>query len=174
MTTTKRRVSKPIPRVISEQRAISAMERYAGATSQLKQIEAQIELATQRAREDHQERIEECQRLQKEAQEALQLFAMEMKQAFFSGKKSLHLRYGTIGFRTGTPRVVKKQSITWETALRLFKHKKWPFVSVKEGVDKEQIIAQRGDRELMEALADIGIAVRQEEHFFIEVDHEKL
>ena len=122
------------------------MERYAGATSQLKQIEAQ---------------------------EALKIFVMETKQIFFPGKKSLHLRHGTIGFRTGTPRVVKKQSITWETALRLFKHKEWP-VSVKEWVDKEQIIAQRGDRELMEALSDIGIAVRQEERFFIAVDHEKL
>ena len=40
------------------------MERYAGATSQLKQIEAQ---------------------------EALKIFAMETKQIFFSGKKSLPL-----------------------------------------------------------------------------------
>ena len=59
------------------------------------------------------------------------------------------------------------------SVLCLFKHKKWP-VSVKEGVDKEQIIAQRGDRELMEALADIGIEGKQEERFFIAVDHEKL
>ena len=53
------------------------MERYAGATSQLKQIEAQIELATQRAREDHQERIEACQRLQKEAQEERFFIALD-------------------------------------------------------------------------------------------------
>ena len=109
MTTTKRRISKTIPQVVSEQRAISAMERYAGATSQLKQIEAQIELATQRAREDHQERIEECQRLQKEAQEALQVLRHEDETDILSGQKDLSLaawhhrfsnRYATGGEET--------------------------------------------------------------------------
>ena len=171
MTTAKRRVSKIIPRVVSKQRAIGAMERYAVATSQLKQIEAKIELTTQRAREVHQERIAAYQQCQKEA---LQVFALEMKQTLFSGKKSLHLRHGSIGFRTGTPRVVKRRSLTWEAALRLFKHKKWPFVRVQEAVDKEQIIAQRGDPGVMAALSDMGIEVRQEERFFIAVDEEKL
>ena len=57
----------------------------------------------------------------------------------------------------GTPQVVKKQSITWEAALQLFKHKKWPFVSVKEAADNDQTIAHRGDSEVMEALSTIGI-----------------
>ena len=174
MTTAKRRTSKIIPRVVTKQHAISAMERYAVATSQLKQIEAKIELTTQRAREAQQERIAEYQRLQKEVQEELQVFALEMKQTLFSGKKSLHLRHGSIGFRTGTPRVIKKRTLTWEAALRLFKHKKWPFIRVHEAVDKEQIIAQRGDPEVMAELSDVGIEVRQEERFFIAVDQEKL
>ena len=170
MTTAKRRTSKIIPQVVTKQHAISAMERYAVATSQLKQIEAKIELATQRTRETHQERIAECQRLQKEAQEELQVFALEMKQTLFSGQKSLHLRHGSIGFRTGTPRVVKKRSLTWEAALRLFKSRKWTFVRVKEAVDKEQIIAQREDPEVMAELSDMGIEVRQEERFFVAVE----
>ena len=174
MTTAKRRTSKIIPQVVTKQRAISAMERYAVATSQLKQIEAKIELTTQRAREAQQERIAAYQQCQKEAREALQVFALEMKQTLFSGKKSLHLQHGSIGFRTGTPRVVKRRSLTWEAALRLFKQKEWPFVRVKEAVDKEQIIAQRGDPGMMAALSDMGIEVRQEERFFIAVDEEKL
>ena len=80
------------------------------ATSQLKQIEAKIELATQRSQRNSPRAHRGVSAvLQKEAQEELQVFALEMKQTLFSGKKSLHLRHGSIGFRTGTPRVIKKR-----------------------------------------------------------------
>ena len=72
------------------------------------------------------------------------------------------------------PRVVKKRTLTWEAALRLFKSRKWPFVRVQEAVDKEQIIAQREDPGMMAALLNMGIEVRQDARFFIAVDQEKL
>ena len=97
---------------------------------------------------------------------------------FPKGKKSLALSHGTIGFRTGTPKLKTIGRKTWAAvlaAIKSFGFQEW--VRTEESVNKEQIIADARDARsdyLSDKLRNVGVAVVQDETFFIEPKLEEL
>lgn len=90
----------------------------------------------------------------------------------FGKVKSLELMHGTIGFRTGTPKLKLLSGWTWARVLDLLKAEAMSiFVRTKEEVDKEGIIAQRNEL-TPETLKKMGVKVVQDETFFVEVKRE--
>jgi phage host-nuclease inhibitor protein Gam len=86
----------------------------------------------------------------------------------FGKRKSIEFATGTIGFRTGTPKLKTLRGWTWETILgALILLKRPGTIRTKVEVDKDGILALRekiGDN----GLAVIGMKVVQDETFYVE------
>src|SRR5579863_550173 len=83
--------------------------------------------------------------------------------AAFKARKSIEFAAGTLGFRTGTPRLKALKGFTWDAVLRSLRAVGLnEFIRMKEEVDKEAIIAAR--REIPdETMKKAGLTLVQEE-----------
>jgi phage host-nuclease inhibitor protein Gam len=87
----------------------------------------------------------------------------------FENKKSLELTHGTIGFRTGTPALkLISRAWNWDQALLAISEHLPNFIRSVPEIDKEALIAQRGDENIQWALPCCGLKVTQAESFFID------
>jgi len=116
-----------------------------------------------------------CSELLKVKTDALRAWAESNPQEFAKGRKSIDMLSGTLGFRTGTPKLAPlSRAFTWDKVIELLKSMvPWaPFVRVKAEVDKEGILgaaAAAADKsKFAEDLKRVGLQVKQEESFFVE------
>jgi phage host-nuclease inhibitor protein Gam len=101
--------------------------------------------------------------------ENLAAWAEAHPEEFPKGLKSLRLNAGTIGFRTGTPKLaLLSRAWNWEKVLQAVQGMLPNFVRNKPEVDKEAILGQRD--ELAYILPSVGLKVTQAESFFAEPD----
>lgn len=85
----------------------------------------------------------------------------------FGKKKSIEFIAGTIGFRTGTPKLaLVSRAWTWERVTAAVAQLLPNFIRNKPEVDKEGIIATRD--ELAEFLPQVGLKITQGETFYVE------
>lgn len=108
--------------------------------------------------------------LEFERQIALARDWAEANPSEFGKFKSLDLVHGTVGWRTGTPKLKTLTGWTWDRVLEALKNiPKFAarYIRRKEEVNKDALIA---DREALqpEDLRAIGVKVVQDETFFIE------
>ena len=101
----------------------------------------------------------------------LERWADQNPEEFPKGRKSLELTHGTLGWRTGNPKLKLTRGSSWEAALTIvetiskFAH----FLRVKKEVNKEAILAAASQETISEAeLKQIGVKVVQDESFFVE------
>jgi len=95
----------------------------------------------------------------------------------FAKRKSIAFYAGTIGFRTGTPKLKTVAGWTFARVLEKLQTLAWgaAFVRVKSEVDKEGILAQSAQGNFQPAeLREIGCKIEQDESFFIEPDLSKI
>jgi phage host-nuclease inhibitor protein Gam len=91
--------------------------------------------------------------------------------AEFVRRKSIEFANGTIGFRTGTPKLKALAKNKWDAVLQSLRSARWgtAYLRVKEEINKEQIIADIGAGILREAdLRKAGAQVVREESFYVE------
>lgn len=86
----------------------------------------------------------------------------------FSARKSIEMTHGTIGFRTGMPRLKTLKGMTWEKVLNRLRSAMPEFIRRKEEADKDRLLAERATLDL----PAIGLQVVQDETFFVEVKRE--
>ncbi|MDB6111410.1 MAG: Mu Gam family protein, partial [Pedosphaera sp.] len=89
----------------------------------------------------------------------------------FHQRKSIEFVCGTIGFRTGTPKLKTLGRQTWDVVLQALRRVKWgsAYIRTKEEINKEQLIADVSAQSLSAAdLLKIGAVVIREESFFID------
>lgn len=153
---------------ITAEQANEAFAAYAKADASINKINAEIELQIAKLRE---KKADELTRLSDERDQAfdtLQAYAVENQAELFSRKKSLDMTHGTIGFRTGTPKLKTLKGFTWAAALQLVKDYLPAFVRTTEEIAKDKMLAERDTEGMMEQMAKCGIAVAQDETFFVE------
>jgi phage host-nuclease inhibitor protein Gam len=86
---------------------------------------------------------------------------------FPKARKSIDMTAGTLGFRTGTPKLkLLSRAWNWDKVLAAVQATLPAFIRSKPEVDKEAILGQR--EELAEFLPLVGLKVDQDESFFIE------
>lgn len=88
----------------------------------------------------------------------------------FAKRKSIELAHGTIGFRTGTPKLKTLAKITWAKVLDALRASRLAeqFIRIKEEVDKESLLVAHANFSLSDGdLRALGVEVAQEESFFI-------
>jgi phage host-nuclease inhibitor protein Gam len=89
----------------------------------------------------------------------------------FGGKKSLEMVHGTVGFRTGMPRLKLLAGWTWDRVKEtLLQGNFKDYIRTKQEVDKERLLAERD--QIGDAMGKIGCRVVQDEPFFVEPKRE--
>ena len=168
-----KRQKKTIITGVSKEAAEEAFAIYARADAERAKITAEIELKCAQIREKHQERLAQLQTAQEEAFDTLQAFATENQGELFTRKKSLEMTHGTIGFRTGTPKLKTLRGFTWASALQLVKEFLPGFIRMTEEIAKDKLLADRDSEEVASNMARCGIAVTQDETFYVEPKKEE-
>lgn len=177
-----KRQKKTVITGVSRDAAEEAFASYAKADAQIEKINAEIDLQCAKIREKYQQKLGELTCERECAFETLQAYATENQPELFSKKKSLDMAHGTIGFRTGTPKLKTLKGFTWASALTLVKKYIPGYVRTSEEIAKDKLLA---DRELeavefmeseitkkripmCDAMAECGIIVTQNETFYVE------
>ena len=183
------RQKKTIISGVSREAADEAFATYAKSDAQIQKINAEIELQCAKIREKYADKLTVLGTEREQAFDVLQSFATENQAELFTKKKSLDMAHGTIGFRTGTPKLKTLKGFTWASALQLAK-KFLPFTYIRqtEEIAKDRLLADRdleetavydtatGDPRLVpmrEAMAVCGIQVVQDETFYVEPKKEE-
>lgn len=184
------RKKKVIITGVSREAADEAFATYAKSDAQVQKINAEIELQCAKIREKYADNLATLTSEKEQAFDTLQAFATEHEEEFFSKKKSLDMAHGTIGFRTGTPKLKTLKGFTWSAALTLVK-KILPatYIRLTEEIAKDRMLADRDLEEvavydtptgddrtttMREAMAVCGIAVVQDETFYVEPKKEEV
>lgn len=176
------RKKKTIITGVTREAADEAFGTYAKADASINKINAEIELACAKIREKYADKIAILSDEREQAFETLQAFATENQAELFSKKKSLDMAHGTIGFRTGTPKLKTLKGFTWASALNLVKSFLPGYIRQTEEIAKDKLLADRevevqlgggdpnnrGYRPLREQMAECGIQVVQDETFYVE------
>lgn len=183
------RQKKTIISGVTRDAADEAFATYAKSDAQIQKINADIELQCAKIREKYADKLATLGDDRDKAFDVLQSFATENQAELFTKKKSLEMAHGTIGFRTGTPKLKTLKGFTWASALQLAK-KFLPFTYIRQTdeIAKDKLLADRemdeiavydtptGDPRIVsmkEALAVCGIQVVQDETFYVEPKKEE-
>ena len=178
------RQKKTIITGVSREAADEAFATYAKSDAQIQKINAEIELQCAKIREKYADKLATLGAEKDKAFDVLQSFATENQAELFTKKKSLDMAHGTIGFRTGTPKLKTLKGFTWASALQLAK-KFLPmtYIRLTEDIAKDRLLSDRdleevavydtptGDPRMVkmpEAMAVCGIQVVQDETFYVE------
>jgi phage host-nuclease inhibitor protein Gam len=167
---TKQRIKVPLaPAITSREEAEAAMNSLALAANNRRKFIARADAEKLAVDAKFAPNIEACNQAIEQQKTALCQWA-EANPAAFGKKKSIDFAAGTLGFRTGTPKLsLLNRSWTWDkvlTALRehaLFNR----FIRTKQEVDKEAIITSAVTSPSTN-WASVGVKMVQDESFYVE------
>lgn len=174
-----KREKKVIITGVSRETAEEAFAAYAKADAQSSKIAAEIELQCAKVREKYAAKLAELEGEKERAFDTLQSFATENQTELFAKKKSLDMTHGTIGFRTGTPKLKTLRGFTWASALTMVKKFLPDYIRKTEEIAKDKLLADRdmvfgeGVPLMTERMAECGITVVQDETFYVEPKKEE-
>lgn len=170
-----KRVTKVVIANVTAEQAEQASHDYATGQTKLEKIEARMNEEINRVKAKYQDEITEVKESLEEPYETLEVFAKEQKDNW-GKKKSVDLLHCSIGFRTGTPKVVKDKKFTWDAVLELMKKNKLfkPFIRVSEEIDKQSILAETNENTLTLLKKECYVDVDQDEKFFVTVKKEEV
>ncbi len=166
------REAKKVITSATREDAENAMSTLASINSQLKKLEAKIETEKQRIDEKYKDDIVSLQKQATEPKEVLEVWAKADCRNWEA--KSFDLVHGTIGFRTGMPKVEKNKKFTWDAVTELLSKHFPSLVRTKTEPNKEAIIAMRYDADFEKVIEKCYINVVQDETFFTQPKEEEL
>lgn len=167
-----KRQSKKLIQNVTKERFEEAMSVYALADSKEAKINATIDEKVTKIRETYATDLVRFAEEKEEAFQVIQSYCEANKELLFVKKKSFETVHGTVGFRTGTPALKTKTGFTWASVLQMAKALRPDFVRSKEELDKELILASREEDDVKADMAKIGVEVKQDESFFVELKKE--
>ncbi|MCK9420246.1 MAG: host-nuclease inhibitor Gam family protein [Nitrospirae bacterium] len=165
---------KPKNSITSRAQADAAMSQLNTIDQKLATWDLDEANAIARIREQHQKGQRASGRPGLEAEKALlvkELEAWAEEDMSTWGKRSIETAFGSLGFRVGQPTVtlIKKIAKKWDAALELLTLYHGVYVREIPEIDKAQILADKTAGILDEPrLAESGLAVKQDDEFWIE------
>lgn len=169
----KTREKKTVYTGVSQEEMEQAFADYAKADARQQKIQAEMDVKMTQIREKWQEELSKLQEAKDKAFDVMQAFATENRTELFSKKKSMDTVHGTIGFRLGTPKLKNLKGFTWASVTNLLKEFLPAYVRVKEEPDKDKLLADRESEDVYPLFDKVGVAVVQEETFFVEPKKEE-
>lgn len=179
------RQKKKVIQGVTREAADNAFATFAKADASINKINATLELTIAKIREKYQTELTALTQERDLAFETLQAFAIENQAELFSKKKSLDMAHGTIGFRTGNPKLKTLKGFTWSSALELVRRMMPTYIREKVEIDKEKLLADRDSDSvvvntadqpavsMLEAMKGCGLEVVQDETFYVEPKKEE-
>lgn len=169
----KTREKKTVYTGVSQEEMEQAFADYAKADARQQKIQAEMDVKMTQIREKWQDELSKLQETKDKAFDVMQAFATENRTELFSKKKSMDTVHGTIGFRLGTPKLKNQKGFTWASVTNLLKEFLPAYVRVKEEPDKDKLLADRESEDVFPLFEKVGVAVVQEETFFVEPKKEE-
>ena len=167
------RVKKTVVTGVTREQMEDAFGRYASADAEVQSINATMDKQFVAIREKHADRLAELEQEKTEAFELMQVFATENREELFSKRKSMETTHGTLGFRTGQPKLKTKKGFTWAAVLELLKKFGQDYIRTVEEPAKDKLLANREDEDCQQLMENCGILVAQDETFYVEPKKEK-
>lgn len=164
----KTREKKTVYSGITSEQMEQAFADYAKADARQQKITAEMDVAMTKIREKWQDELQKLTETKDNAFDILQAYALENREELFSKKKSMETTHGTIGFRTGTPKLKTLKGFTWGAVVNLLKEFLPGYVRTSEEANKEKLLADRESEEVTALFPKVGITVVQDETFFVE------
>jgi len=162
------REKKVVHTSVSSEQMETAFGEYATADAKLAKINATIDVQMTAIREKYADEIGKLNETKDKAFDVLQAFALKNKDELFAKKKSMESVHGTIGFRTGTPKLKLLKGFTWGAVTNLLKEFMPAYVRISEEPARDKLLADREDEDVATLFPKLGIAVTQDETFFVE------
>lgn len=169
----KTREKKTVYTGVSQEEMEHAFAEYAKADARQQKIQAEMDVQMTRIREKWQEELSKLQETKDKSFDVMQAFAMENRAELFSKKKSMETVHGVIGFRLGTPKLKNLKGFTWASVTNLMKEFLPTYVRVKEEPDKDKLLADRESEKVFPLFEKVGVAVVQDDTFFVEPKKEE-
>lgn len=166
------RVSKKVVANITRDQFEESLSGYAVADAKEKSIMSKMDEAITQIREKYADDISALKEQKEKHYEIAYTFCNENGD-LFTKKKSMETVHGTVGFRTGTPKLKTMKGFTWSSVLLLLKKTLPNYIRIKEEPNKEALLADREKPEIKAVMADVGVEVDQDETFFIELKKEE-
>jgi len=171
------RIKVALPMIKSREEAEATMTELALAANEQRTLSAERDGMILGINDKFEAELAECAEVLKERTDALRAWAEATPDIFPKDCKSLRLTSGTMGFRSGTPKVALfSRAFNWDKCLALFRASGWgrAFIRTKEEVDKEGILAMcrkvKNEERVANLLKRRGLKITQEESFYIEPD----
>lgn len=168
-----KRAKKIIVSGITRDQMEEAFGRYATADAEVQSITAAMDKEFVAIRERNAERLAALEQQKSESFEVMQVFATEQREVLFSKRRSMETTHGTLGFRTGNPKLKNRKGFTWASVLELVKTFLPTYVRTEEAVAKDKLLADRDEEGMPELLTKCGVYVDQDEVFYVEPKKEK-
>ncbi|MCQ2275416.1 MAG: host-nuclease inhibitor Gam family protein [Bacteroidales bacterium] len=169
----KTREKKTVYTGVSQEEMEQAFAEYAKADARQQKIQAEMDVKMTQIREKWQDELSKLQETKDKAFDVMQAYAVENRAEMFSKRKSMETVHGTIGFRLGTPKLKNLKGFTWASVTNLLKEFLPAYVRVKEEPDKDKLLADRESEDVYPLFEKVGVAVVQEETFFVEPKKEE-
>lgn len=168
-STKSRRKKVTTPVIETREQAELAMELYRDRTIKLEEQQWLLEKAKLEADQRHAGMIDALNKELKSIAEQLKCWAEANKGDLFAKRKTLSMRHGELGWRTGTLKVIKLVKAALKKLIPAVKEVDESFIRKTEDVDKEAIIkAFKAGQVDVDALRKAGLKVGREEAFFVE------
>lgn len=168
----KTRVSKKVVSNVTAEQFEEAMSHYAVADAKEAKINATMDERITKIREQFATDLAQCAETKTNTLEVIQKYCEENQEELFTKKKSMETVHGVVGFRTGTPALKTMKGFTWASVLTLAKTIAPKFIRTKDELDKEQLLSNRDQEEVKALMPKLGVEVKQDESFFIELKKE--
>lgn len=170
---TKTREKKTVYSGVTQEEMEQAFAEYAKADARQQKITAEMDVAMTKIREKWQDELAKLQEAKDNAFDVMQAYAVENKAELFTKKKSMDTVHGTMGFRTGTPKLKTLKGFTWASVTNLLKEFLPGYVRTVVEPAKDKLLADRDDEEVQAMLPKVGISVVQDETFYVEPKKEE-
>lgn len=169
----KTREKKVVHTGVSADQMEMAFAEFATADAKLQKINATMDVKFTEIRDRYSDEIARLTEQKDKAFDLLQAFAVENKDVLFARKKSMDSVHGTIGFRTGTPKLKTLKGFTWGAVTNLLKEFLPSYIRTSEEPAKDKLLADRDLPETAELFGKCGISVVQDETFYVEPKKEE-
>ncbi len=169
----KTRQKKVLVSDVTNEKMEAAMADFARADARIQKINATLDVEMTRLREKYQDELSRLNAEKEAAFDILQTFALEQRDVIFVKRKSLDTVHGTIGFRTGTPKLKTLKGFTWGAVTNLLKEFLPAYVRTVDEPAKDKLLADRDTGEVSENLTRVGLSVVQDETFYVEPKKEE-
>lgn len=168
-----KRVKKTVVAGVTREQAEQAMADFAKADATERSLTAKMDLELARIRDKYAAQLADIARDKDKAFELMQAYATERRDELFTKKKSLEWAHGTLGFRTGTPKLKTLKGFTWASVTNLCKELLPGYIRTTEELAKDRLLADRDTEEVKDMLARIGVTVAQDDTFYIDLKKEE-